>query len=101
MIKLLVVDDHSLIVDGVRAALADADDIEIVGVAVDGAQVLPLADRLRPDVVLLDVRLPRVDGFACLEMLRLRFPQIKVVMLSVFSDQERIQAALKRGASGY
>ena len=99
--KVLLADDHRLIIEGVRAALADADDIEIVGEASNGAQVMPLANRLRPDVVLLDVRLPQIDGFACLQMLRQRFPEIKVVMLSVFSDPERIQAALKRGACGY
>ena len=99
--KVLLADDHRLVIEGVRAALAGVEDVEVVGEAVNGAQVLPLVSRLRPDVVLLDVRLPQVDGFACLQMLRQRFPEVKVVMLSVFCDQERIQAALQRGACGY
>jgi DNA-binding NarL/FixJ family response regulator len=100
-IRVLLADDHRLILDGIRAALAQADDIEVVGEARTGAQVLPLVNQTRPDVVLLDIRLPQVDGLAVLELLRRRHPEVKVVVLSVFSDPEHIQAALKRGASGY
>ena len=99
--RLVVADDHALMVEGIRAALAGADDIEVVGVASDGAQVLPLVGRLRPDAVLLDLMLPRMDGLACLEAMRGRFPETKVVMLSAFDEPERIDDALRRGAAGY
>ena len=100
-VKVLVADDHRLMIEGVRAALADAEDIEVVGEAINGAQVLPLTHRLRPDLVLLDLSMPLMDGLACLAQLRQRFPEIKVVILSAYSDPERIQAALRAGASGY
>jgi two-component system, NarL family, nitrate/nitrite response regulator NarL len=99
--KVLVADDHRLMIEGVRAALAGAEDIEVVGEAINGAQVLPLAHRLRPDLVLLDLSMPLMDGLACLVQLRQRFPEIKVVILSAYSEPERIQAALGAGASGY
>ena len=100
-IGVLLADDHPLILEGIRSALSGAQEIEIVGEAREGSQVLPLVSQVRPDVVLLDIRMPKLDGLACLELLRKRYPQVKVVVLSVFSDQEHIEAALKRGACGY
>jgi len=100
-IRVLLADDHRLILDGIRSALAQAEDVEVVGEARSGAQVLPLVNQTKPDVVLIDIRLPQIDGLAVLELLRKRNPEVKVVVLSVFSDPEHIQAALKRGASGY
>jgi DNA-binding NarL/FixJ family response regulator len=99
--KVLLADDHRLMIAGVRAALAGAEDIEVVGEALNGAQVLPLTNRLRPDLVLLDLSMPLMDGLACLAQLRQRFPEIKVVILSAYSDPERIAAALRAGANGY
>ena len=99
--KVLVADDHRLMVEGIRRALEGADEIEVVGEASTGSQVLPLVRRLRPDVVLLDMRMPQMDGLTCLDQLRKSFPDVKVIVLSVFSDPERIQAAFKHGASGY
>jgi DNA-binding NarL/FixJ family response regulator len=63
--------------------------------------VLPLVSRTNPDVVLLDLRMPEMDGLACLDLIRKRHPEVKVVVLSVFSDSEHIETALKRGACGY
>jgi DNA-binding NarL/FixJ family response regulator len=99
--KLLLADDHRLVLEGIRAALADADDLEIVGESSRGTEVLPLINRLHPDVVLLDIRMPGMDGLACLELIRKRYPDIKVVVLSVYTDPEHIEAALSRGAAGY
>jgi len=99
--KVLVADDHRLMVSGVRRALEGEEDIEVVGEAFTGGQVLPLVGRLDPDVVLLDIRMPQMDGLVCLEQLRVRYPRVKVVMMSVFADSEHIQMALARGASGY
>jgi len=99
--KVLVADDHRLMVEGIRRALEPADDIEIVGEASTGSQVLPLVRRLNPDVVLLDMRMPQMDGLTCLDQIKKNCPNVKVIMLSVFSDPERIQAAFSHGASGY
>jgi DNA-binding NarL/FixJ family response regulator len=101
MLRVLVADDHRLMLEGVRAALSTADDIEVVGEAREGSEVPPLVNQLKPDVVMLDIRLPKLDGLACLEILRKRHPEVKVVVLSAFNDAEHIQAALRRGASGY
>jgi DNA-binding NarL/FixJ family response regulator len=88
-------------IGGIRRALEDAIDVEIVAEARTGADVLSMVARTRPDVVLLDIRLPKVDGMMCLDVIRKRYPEVKVVMLSVFSDREHIEKALRRGAHGY
>jgi DNA-binding NarL/FixJ family response regulator len=95
------VDDHRLILAGIRRALERSPDIEVVGEADSGNQVLPLVARTSPDLVLLDLRLPDLDGLACLEALGEQFSDVKVVMLSAFADPEYVQAALSRGARGY
>jgi len=100
-IRVLVADDHRLILEGVRRALATVEDIEIVAEAESGAQVMPLALRTQPDVVMLDLRMPDLDGYACLDALKKRLPGVKVVVLSAFSDREHIEAAFRRGATAY
>src|SRR5918999_2440475 len=99
--KVLIADDHRLMVEGIRRALADAQDIEIVGEATSGSQVLPLVRRTNPDVVLLDMRMPHMDGLACLDLIKKNCPKVKVVVLSVYSEAEQIQAAFRHGAVGY
>jgi DNA-binding NarL/FixJ family response regulator len=99
--RVLIADDHRLLVDGTKQALEKAGGFEVVGEASNGAQVLPLVRRLRPDLVLLDLRMPQMDGLTCLAKIRKDFPDVKVAMLSVSQDPELIQTALKRGASAY
>jgi DNA-binding NarL/FixJ family response regulator len=99
--KVLLADDHRLTLEGIRRALESADDIEVVGEAWNGSQVLPLIGQTSPDVVLLDMRMPGIDGLGCLDRIRLRHPNVKVVIFSVSTNTEHIQAALARGASGY
>jgi DNA-binding NarL/FixJ family response regulator len=99
--RVLLADDHPLILAGVRRTLEDADDFEVVGEAQVGSQVLPLITREKPDLVLLDIRMPQLDGLACLDVIRRRHPEVRVVMLSAFTDKERIQTALRRGACAY
>jgi NarL family two-component system response regulator LiaR len=99
--KILLADDHRLVLTGIRSALAGEEDIEIVGEASGGTEVLPLINRLHPDVALLDIRMPGMDGLALLELIKKRFPDVKVVVLSVYTDAEHIEAVLSRGASGY
>jgi DNA-binding NarL/FixJ family response regulator len=88
-------------VEGTKQALERAGGFDVVGEAVSGGQVLPLVRRLKPDLVLLDLRMPQMDGLTCLAKIRKEFPDMKVAMLSVSQDPELIQTALKRGANAY
>jgi DNA-binding NarL/FixJ family response regulator len=100
-VRVLIADDHRLMVEGTKRALERAGGFEIVGEAVTGVQVLPLVRRLKPELVLLDLRMPQMDGLTCLSKIRKEFPDVKVAILSVSQDPELIQAALKRGANAY
>ncbi|HXF97674.1 MAG TPA: response regulator transcription factor [Gaiellaceae bacterium] len=99
--RVLIADDHRLVLDGIRRALEADGDFEIVAETQSGTQVLPLVSRTKPDLVLLDVRMPHMDGLACLDEIRRRHPEVKVVMLSASTSQELIEAALRRGAAAY
>jgi len=99
--RVLIADDHKLIVDGIKRALEGSGDFEVVGEATSGSQVLPLVGRTNPDLVLLDLRMPGADGLTCLSQIRKRHPDVKVVVLSVSTDENVIQTALSRGASAY
>jgi DNA-binding NarL/FixJ family response regulator len=98
---VVIADDHRLVLDGIRRALEADGEFEIVGETQSGTQVLPLVSREKPDLVLLDVRMPHMDGLACLDEIKRRHPEIKVVMLSASTSGELIEAALRRGASAY
>lgn len=100
-IKLAVADDHRLMLEAISCLVADADDIEVVGKATLGSQVLPLIARTSPDVVLLDLRMPEMDGFKCLELIGERHAGVKVVVLSGLDDPQSIQRALTNGAVSF
>jgi len=100
-LKILVADDHELMVEAVRLALADPDEFEIVATTTRGQQVLPLAGRTDPDVVLLDLRMPGMDGLTCLELLRQRHPRIKTIVLSGVDEPHVIRSAFTRGAVAF
>jgi DNA-binding NarL/FixJ family response regulator len=99
--RVVIADDHRLVLDGIKRALEDDGDFEIVGETQSGTQVLPLVGRTSPDLVLLDVRMPNMDGLACLDEIRRRHPDVKVVMLSASSSSDLIETALRRGAAAY
>jgi DNA-binding NarL/FixJ family response regulator len=99
--RVLIADDHPLILAGVKHALEEADGFEVVAEASTGAQVLPLVSQTSPDLCLLDMRMPEMDGLTCLERIRKRHPDVKVVILSVSTDPDVIQDVLNRGASAY
>ena len=100
-LRVLVADDHRLMLAAVRRALADAADFEIVHEVSVGSHVLPAVREHKPDVALLDLRMPELDGLACLERLRKHEPSVAVVILSSYSDPEQIEAARTGGARGY
>jgi two-component system response regulator DegU len=100
-LKVLIADDHRLILEATRLVLEHAEDIEVVGEATSGSQVLPLVARTSPDLVLLDVRMPEMDGLTCLDRLRKQYPNVAVVMLSAYDDPETIASALARGAKSF
>jgi DNA-binding NarL/FixJ family response regulator len=101
VLRVIIADDHGLMVEGTKRALEQAGGFEVVGEATNGAQVLPLVRRLKPDLVLLDLRMPQMDGLTCLTNIRKEFPDMKVAILSVSQDPEVIQTVLKRGANAY
>ncbi|MEU2113400.1 response regulator [Streptomyces sp. NPDC058423] len=100
-IRLLIVDDDPLVRAGLTFMLGGAEDIEIVGEGADGAEAAELAERLRPDVVLMDVRMPRMDGLAATERLRARPDAPEVVVLTTFHADEQVLRALRAGAAGF
>ena len=100
-VRVLLADDHRLMLDGIRRALDDDGGFEVVGETQNGAQVLPLVGQTNPDLVVLDVRMPNMDGLQCLEEIRRRYPKVKVVMLSASTTPDLIEGALRRGASAY
>ncbi|MER7683182.1 response regulator transcription factor [Streptomyces sp. NPDC096934] len=100
-IRLLLVDDDPLVRAGLSLMMGGADDIEIVGEAADGSEVEALVDRTRPDVVLMDLRMPTLDGLAATERLRRRRDAPQVVVLTTFHADEQVLRALRAGAAGF
>ncbi|MFD4629019.1 response regulator [Streptomyces sp. NPDC058284] len=100
-IRLLLVDDDPLVRAGLSFMLGGADDIEIVGEAGDGTEVAPLVGEVRPDVVLMDIRMPTMDGLAATEALRRRPGAPEVIVLTTFHADEQVLRALRAGAAGF
>jgi two-component system, NarL family, response regulator LiaR len=101
VIRVLIADDHAVVRQGLRTFLDLQDDVEVVAEAADGEAALDAAARQRPDVVLLDLVMPRLEGVATLRRLRERAPEARVIVLTSFGDDERLFAALRAGAAGY
>lgn len=100
-IKVMIVDDHEVVRLGLRAVLEIEKDFEISGDAPDAASALRAATVLRPDVVLMDVRMPGTDGIEACRQLRERLPDTRVIMLTSYGDEDAVMAAIMAGASGY
>jgi DNA-binding NarL/FixJ family response regulator len=99
--KVLIADDHPLIIAGVRRTIEHLDDMEVVGEAHSGPELLMLIERRRPDLVLMDIRMPGVAGVDVIERIHQRWPGIKTIVLSACEDRVTIDAALNAGASAY
>ena len=101
MIRVLIADDHAIVRSGLTELVASADDLDLVGQAEDGTEAVALAAKLAPDVILMDIAMPELDGIAATRAILEDNPSIQVVALTSFSDRERILAALEAGAIGY
>ena len=100
-IRVLIVDDHAVVREGLRTFLDLQDGIEVVGEAGDGDQAVREAERLRPDVVLVDLVMPKLDGVQTMRALRERVPSARAVVLTSYLDDERLLPAIRAGAAGY
>ncbi|GAC1507869.1 MAG: response regulator transcription factor [Ktedonobacteraceae bacterium] len=101
MIRILLVDDHEMVREGLRAILMEEPDFSIVGDAANAEQALALVERLRPDVALLDVRLPGTSGIEVCRIVAERFPQTAVIILTTFTDEDLVGQCIQAGARGF
>ena len=99
--RVLIVDDQALMREGLRTLLDLEDTVEVVGTAADGQDALSQVGSVRPDVVLMDLRMPIMDGIASTRAIKARYPNVQVLVLTTFDDGDSIHAALQAGASGY
>jgi two-component system response regulator NreC len=100
-IKIMVVDDHTVLRDGIRTLISLHDDLKIVGEASDGEEAVKMAHKLAPDVVIMDLALPGIDGIEAIHRIRKKKPRIKVLVLSQYDDKEHVLSSIKAGADGY
>jgi RNA polymerase sigma factor (sigma-70 family) len=101
MISVLLVDDQTIVRQGLRSLLSLESDIVVVGEAADGRQAIELAQRLSPDIVLLDVRMPHMDGLQALRRIKAIAPQVSVIMVTLYDDPNYLLEAVSAGAAGY
>lgn len=101
IIKVVIVDDHTIIRDGIKALMRDNEEIEIVGEASNGKELIQLLPNLAADVILMDINMPEMDGFEATGYLREKFPDKKVLVLSMLDHENYISKVFEAGASGY
>ncbi|MDH2425646.1 response regulator transcription factor [Sphaerisporangium sp. TRM90804] len=100
-IRMIIVDDHPVVRDGLRGIFTDDDSFEVVGEAADGPEALAVALRTRPDVVLMDLRMPKMSGSEVIRRLREQTPGVNVLVLTTFDDDADVLPAIEQGATGY
>jgi DNA-binding NarL/FixJ family response regulator len=100
-IRVLIVDDHAVVREGLRAFLALQDGLEVAGEACDGEEAIERATELRPDVILMDLVMPKLDGVGAMRELRIQAPASRVIVLTSFLDDDRLLPAIQAGAAGY
>ena len=101
MIKVLIADDQELIRESLKIVLGANEDMEVTGIAENGEQVLSEIKKEKPNVILMDIRMPGIDGVECTRLVKEKYPDIYIIVLTTFDDDEYIFGALKYGASGY
>ena len=99
--RILIVDDHPTLREGLRSLLSSQDVFDIVGEAGDGLEAVALVDKLHPDLVLMDISMPRMDGIAATREIKGKRPETKILIFSVYKTPEYLKAALEAGADGY
>lgn len=100
-IRVMIVDDHLMVRDGLKVFLSTYDDLEVVAEADDGGQAVQLCPQVQPDVVLMDVLMPNMDGPTATTLIRASYPDIQVIALTSFAEEDLVQQALQSGAIGY
>lgn len=100
-IRVLLADDQSILADGIKSVLSSCEEIEVVGIAQDGFEALDLLEKTSPDVVLMDIRMPNMNGVIATQEVKRRRPEVKVIILTTFDDSDYILNAINNGASGY
>ncbi len=100
-IRVLLVDDHMVVRSGLSTVLSVYDDLKLVGEAGDGEEAIRLCERLQPDVILMDLLMPKMDGVTAIKAIKTRWPQIQIIALTSFKEKEYVEGALKAGANGY
>jgi NarL family two-component system response regulator LiaR len=100
-LRILIADDHAIVREGLEAVLNTQPDLALVGSATDGLEAVTLAAQLHPDVILIDLVMPRLDGLAAIQAIRAADPQARILVLTSFADDERVFPAIKAGAMGY
>ena len=100
-VKVLIVDDQTLFREGIKDVLTGEKWISVVGEAADGEEVVTLAKKLKPDVILMDIKLPKMDGIAATRQIKKSEPNINILMLSSFEDEAHVMDAVQAGANGY
>ena len=101
MIKVLIADDQELIRQSLQIVLNSKQDIEVSDLAANGQEVIQCIRKNKPDIILMDIRMPKMDGVQCTKIIKENYPQIKIIILTTFDDDEYVFNALKYGASGY
>jgi DNA-binding NarL/FixJ family response regulator len=101
MIRVLLADDHTILRDGIRALLSQEPDIDVVGSANNGEELLELLAYTSTEVVLMDINMPVLDGFAVMPLLQAQFPQVRVLVLSMLDNENYVHRMLQAGAAGY
>jgi NarL family two-component system response regulator LiaR len=101
LIRVMLVDDHLLVRDGLSLLLSTFDNVEVVGVAADGEEAIALCNQNQPDVILMDIMMPTMDGPTATARIRADHPQVQVIALTSFVDEELVQRAIRAGAIGY
>ena len=101
MIKVLVADDQELIRQSLQIVLNNKDNMKVIGTAANGQEVICCIREEKPDVILMDIRMPKLDGVQCTKIIKENYPEIKIIILTTFDDEEYVYNALRYGASGY
>jgi two-component system, NarL family, response regulator LiaR len=99
--KLIIVDDDNLICKSLEVMLSKEEDIEVIGIANNGLEALDLCKKESPDIILMDIRMPDIDGIQATSLIKKNYPKVRIMMLTTFQDKQNIQSALKAGAEGY